>query len=86
MNRSSSYFHPSKTINRLFDLDNKDKIENNNYEINQDINNNNFENNNQYNNYIEKNRNYNSFIPNTINRATGLKSKFLNNNEYNDYP
>ena len=85
MNRSSSYFHPRKTFNTVFNLDNRDKNQDNNYKLSPYIKENEFRNNNIYNNYNEKNKYNNSFIPNTINRTNSLKSKFFNNIEYDDY-
>ena len=85
MNRSSSYFHPRTAFNTLFNLDNRDKIQNNNYKLSPYIKENEFRNNNIYSNYNEKNINNNSFIPNTVNRTSSLKSKYLNNYQYDDY-
>ena len=42
-----------------------------------------YKNNNLFRNYVGQNKNINSFIPNTINRNTTLKSKFLNNYDNN---
>ena len=83
MNRSSSYFHPRKTFNTFFDLDNKKKNkeeENNIREIDYD-----FKNNNQYKNYIEQNKKFNFYIPKTITRTSALKSKFFNIYDNNDF-